>query len=351
MSTVSGDDAGAAGGDEGRRPRTAWALVLALVVGLYAAGVALGGGREALATVREASLLPLAGALAAQLAVMATWPLVHAASLRVVDGRLPYRWALNVSMTAFTVSHTVPGGGAVGAAAVVERLTGFGVPGPVAAASVSLTGPVSLTTIVALGVLGLAAAVLAGELPGAWLLLGLVALVALLAALGLIVGGLRSPVLGERVIGVLGRVHSGLGAHAEGWRDAWRGVTRQEVGARQLGPVVGWSTAKWAADIASLALVFVAYGQGPRLTVLLVGFCASQLGAAVPLTPGGVGFVEGGMIAVFAALGVALPVATSVVITYRVLETWLPTLAGTPMLLRPPAPGEGPARGPGRRAQ
>jgi uncharacterized protein (TIRG00374 family) len=64
------------------------------------------------------------------------------------------------------------------------------------------------------------------------------------------------------------------------------------------------------------------------LTAILVGIAVAQLGAAVPLTPGGVGFVEGGLVAAFAALGVDLPVATAVALTYRVLETWLPSIAG-----------------------
>lgn len=336
-------------GDRGEPParrffsrRGALAVVLLGVVLVYGAVVAVAGGRDALTALRLARPGPLVGALLAQVVVTATWPLVHRASVAAVGGRLSYRQALNVSMSAFTVSHTVPGGGAVGAAVVVERVTGFGVPGPVATGSATLTGPISLTTITTLGVLGLSGAVLAGELPDVWLVVGLLLLLALVTVLGIVVAGLRSPALGERVIGAVGSLHRRLESRARDWRGAWRRVTAQEVSARQLAPIVGWSSCKWAADIASLALVFIAFGQTPQLTALLIGFGVSQLGAAVPLTPGGVGFVEGGMVAAFAALGVDLPVATAVVLTYRVLETWLPTIAGLPMLLRPPvADGNG----------
>jgi uncharacterized protein (TIRG00374 family) len=316
--------------------RGAWALLVVLVVGLYGGGIAAAGFRDALTAVTSAALWPLVGALLLQGMVTATWPMVHRASVAAVGGRVPYSQALHVSLSAFAVSHLVPGGGAVGAAVVVERLTGFGVPGPTATASATLTGPISLTTIASLGVAGLTGAVLADELPDQWLVVGLLLLLVLLAVLAIVVLGLRSPGLGERVISAAGRLHRRLDRRTEGWRRSWRTVTDQEVSGRQLGPIVGWSTLKWSADIASLALVFHAFGQTPRLTALLVGFGVSQLGAAVPLTPGGVGFVEGGMVAAFTALGIALPVATAVVLTYRVLESWLPTLAGLPVLLRPP---------------
>lgn len=334
MSRPGRGDGTSAGGPRIRRG--AWALLLVLVVALYGGGIAAAGFRDTVTAIASAALWPLLGALVLQGVVTATWPLVHRASVAAVGASVRYRNALHVSLSAFSVSHLLPGGGAVGAAVVVERLTGFGVPGPTAAASTTLTGPVSLTTIASLGVAGLAGAVLAGELPAQWLLVGLLLLLVPVGILALVVLGLRSPRLGERVIDAAGRLHRRLARRTAAWRRSWRTVTEQEVGAPQLCPIVGWSMLKWAADIGSLALVFHAFGQTPRLTALLVGFGVSQLGAAVPLTPGGVGFVEGGMVAAFTALGVALPVATTVVLTYRALESWLPTLVGVPVLLRPP---------------
>lgn len=59
---------------------------------------------------------------------------------------------------------------------------------------------------------------------------------------------------------------------------------------------------------------------------------------AIPISPGGVGLVEGGMVGAFTALDVGLGVATTVVLAYRILETWMPVVAGVPALLRRPAP-------------
>lgn len=91
-------------------------------------------------------------------------------------------------------------------------------------------------------------------------------------------------------------------------------------------------------------------GNPPRAGQLMgvvcwsvVGFVVNQLAAAIPITPGGVGFVESGMLSVFVGLGVALPIATVVAVTYRVIVTWMPTLAGVPGLVRPPSAREIPS--------
>jgi uncharacterized protein (TIRG00374 family) len=123
-----------------------------------------------------------------------------------------------------------------------------------------------------------------------------------------------------------------------------RSLRQDPPSARDLAPIVGWSTLNWSGDIAALWLVFVAVGEPVTVSTLLIGFGVSQVGAAIPFTPGGVGFVESGMVGAFVVLGVPASEATTIVLAYRVLATWLPSLAGLVPLLRPPD-GDGPARG------
>jgi putative heme transporter len=323
-------------GSGGFRRGTVLLVVLA-AAGLYAGGAAAADIGEALAELTGASILPLAGAVLAQIVVTLIWPLVHRASVRAVGEDLRYREALNISLSAFTLSHTMPGGGAVGAAVAVSRLRSFGLSGPAATASVSLTGPVSVTTVALVGAAGIVTAVVAGDLPRDWAwLAGFVVLVLLAIVVG-IVAALRSPSAGDRLVGWLGRLPK-LEDRAAEWRSALRAVTEDDPpSSGDLARIVGWSAVKWTADIISLALVFVAFGRTPSLTVLLVGFGVSQVAAAIPITPGGIGFVEGGMVAAFVALGSPLSLATSVVLGYRLVETWMPTIAGIPAILRPPS--------------
>jgi uncharacterized protein (TIRG00374 family) len=310
-----------------------------LVAAAYVGGALVAGIGEALQELTGAALVPVLGAVAGHVIVTLLWPQVHRASVRAVGERIRYREALSVSMSAFTLSHTMPGGGAVGATVAVNRLTSYGLSGPAATASVTLTGLLSVVTIAGLGAAGVAAAVVTDDLPGIALAGAAGALVVLVAVSVGIVLVLRSPAAGDRLVGWVGRLPK-LGHRVQEWRSSLREVTEDDpptVG--DLARIVVWSTCKWTADIASLALLFVAFGQTPRLTILLVGFAVSQLAAAIPITPGGVGFVEGGMVAAFVVLGASASLATTVVLAYRLIETWLPTLAGVPVLLRP-ADGE-----------
>lgn len=323
------------GRDDTHRPRAAWWLVGLAIIAFYVAGMWFVGGEEALQALADASVPSLAGALILQAAVLLILPMVHRSSLRAIGCDLPYPAALQVSMTAFTVSHAIPGGGAVGAAAAVERLHRFGIAGPAAAASAALTGPLSLTTIAGIGAGGVLFAVVTDELPAMALTGALGALVVLLGLVGGIVAGLHTPEVGTRIIGRIGRLHARLRPHAERWRATWRVVSEHAPSAGSLVRIAAWSTVKWTIDLASLALVFVAFGEQPRLMVLLVGFGAAQLLTAIPSTPGAVGIFESGMVGVFSLFGVPVGLATTVVIVYRILETWLPTLIGLPVVLRP----------------
>lgn len=319
------------------RARRWWPILLApVVVVLYGLGIAAVGVEKAVATLASAWPPALVGALVLQMVVTATWPFVYHASVMAVGERIGYLQALNVSMSTFTVSRTLPGGGPVGAGVAVERLTRSGVSGPAATASVFLTGPVSLTTIVGLGAVGITVAVLAGELPEAALLLAVLGLGVMAALLGAVVAAIRSPRVGERVIDMLAGVHRRLERRASGWRESWRTVTERAPTPGDVARIFAWSSCKWAVDIGSLALVFVAFNQTPRVSVLLVGFFVAEGLAILPLSPGGLGLVEGGMVGAFVVLGVELTTATTVVLTYRVFDSWLPTLAGVPVLLWAP---------------
>jgi putative heme transporter len=309
----------------------AGATLTAYVIGLVVVGIG-----DALPRLTGAALPPLAGAFLLEVATLATLAMVHRSSAAAVGYRVPYRAALNVSMTAFTLTQAMPGGGAVAGAEVVRRWTRFGLEGPYATVSLALTATLATTTIALIGAGGVAVSVWRGDLRGRVLVGAIVVLVVLLAALGLVLAVVRSPDLGARLIRRLGRIHRSLAARTERWIASLEHPDRHPPGVAALARIVSWSAVNWSADIAALWLVFIAFGEPVTIATLLVGFAASQLGAAIPLTPGGTGFVEGGMIASFVAVGLSLSSATAVVVTYRVLATWLPMLAGVPALLRPP---------------
>jgi uncharacterized protein (TIRG00374 family) len=324
-----------------RSPRR-WLLGVLLVIAIYAVGLVVVGIDEALGAFSRASIAPLAGAFALQVAVVVLWAKVYAASVAAINGASGTLVGLQVSMPAFTLSHTLPGGGWAGNAVAVQRLTAQGLSGPGATAAVALAASISLTTIAGLGAAGIVTAFLADDLPPLALLIALPALAVLVGLVTTVVAVLHSPSTGDRVVRLVGKLHRGLHEHVDEWRDSLRDVTEDPPTPGQLGRIGGWALCKWTADIASLALVFLALDTTPRITALLVGFGVTQLATAIPVTPGGVGFVEGGMVGAFATLGYPAALSTSVVVVYRLLATWLPTLAGVPVLLRQPSSEQDP---------
>ena len=85
---------------------------------------------------------------------------------------------------------------------------------------------------------------------------------------------------------------------------------------------------RWAFDYASLLAALAAVGATPRPSLVLLAFCAAQVLAQIPVTPGGLGFVEAGLTAMLALAGVGAGRAVLATLAYRLFSYWLPLPAG-----------------------
>jgi uncharacterized membrane protein YbhN (UPF0104 family) len=83
----------------------------------------------------------------------------------------------------------------------------------------------------------------------------------------------------------------------------------------------------WAFQILVLWAAFKAFGDAPPGAVLVQAFFVGMLGNLLPM-PGGVGGVEGGMIASFVAFGVDGGLAVVAVLVFRAFTFWLPLIPG-----------------------
>ena len=61
---------------------------------------------------------------------------------------------------------------------------------------------------------------------------------------------------------------------------------------------------------------------------MLLAFFAAQLLGTLPLTPGGLGFVEAGLTGTLALAGVSARNAVVATLAYRLVSFWLPIPAG-----------------------
>jgi uncharacterized protein (TIRG00374 family) len=82
------------------------------------------------------------------------------------------------------------------------------------------------------------------------------------------------------------------------------------------------------ANLASLAALFVTFGQNLDLAALVAGFGMSTVFFVIAIVPDGIGAVEGSMALVFVQLGMPPSSAIVVTLAYRVLTVWLPVAVG-----------------------
>ena len=87
-------------------------------------------------------------------------------------------------------------------------------------------------------------------------------------------------------------------------------------------------------DIAALYFLFIAGNNMVTPDVLLIGYgLPLLLGKAAFVIPGGIGVIEGTMVALYGKLGVPQAVAVVVVLAYRFISFWLPSIIGFPLIV------------------
>ncbi|MEY4401529.1 MAG: hypothetical protein RL072_1394 [Actinomycetota bacterium] len=92
--------------------------------------------------------------------------------------------------------------------------------------------------------------------------------------------------------------------------------------------VLAWGTANWLLDLVALWLFLRAFGGSVSPDGLLVAFGLANVLASIPITPGGLGIVEGVYIPTLVGFGVPAATATVTVLTYRIAQYWLPIVVG-----------------------
>jgi len=91
---------------------------------------------------------------------------------------------------------------------------------------------------------------------------------------------------------------------------------------------IAWAAANWLLDAASLWVFLLAFGQLVSPVDLLVAYGLAYILAVIPITPGGLGVVEGVLIATLSGFGVPKGVAILGVLSYRLVNFWVPIPAG-----------------------
>lgn len=81
-------------------------------------------------------------------------------------------------------------------------------------------------------------------------------------------------------------------------------------------------------DYAALVAALVAVGARARPSLVLLAYVVAMALAIVPITPGGLGFVETGLTGSLVLAGVPADAAVVATLLYRLVSYWLPIPVG-----------------------
>jgi putative heme transporter len=107
--------------------------------------------------------------------------------------------------------------------------------------------------------------------------------------------------------------------------DRLRDLANQRELLRQA---IVWAAANWLLDASCLFVFIVALHGYVSPVNLLVAYGLANILAVIPITPGGLGIIEGILIPALHGFGVPLYVASPAVLGYRVVNFWLPIPVG-----------------------
>jgi uncharacterized protein (TIRG00374 family) len=227
----------------------------------------------------------------------------------------------------------VPGGVAAAGAMQYTMLARGGVPAGQAASGMAASSVLVFGILLALPLLALPAILFGAPVdPG----LGRAALIGGVVFLLLFAAG-ASAILWDRPLLAVGRAAqslrnrimrnrpplTGLPARLLRERDAVR-----EVLGRNWWQALLLAAGRWVLDYLTLLAALTAVGASPRPSTVLLAFCAAQFLGTLPLTPGGLGFVEAGLTGTLVLAGVSTGAAVVSTLAYRLVSFWLPIPAG-----------------------
>jgi uncharacterized protein (TIRG00374 family) len=230
-------------------------------------------------------------------------------------------------------SRIVPGGAAAGGAISYRLLVRAGIPSATVGTGLTAASIISTATLFSLPLLAVPAVLAGRPVPNglaqsAWLGAGVFVLALVVGAVFVTTDGpLRAT--GRAIQAVRNRLRrareplSDLPSRLVSERDQ----VRTTLGRRWWEALLS-GLGNWLFDYLALLAALAAVGSRPRPTLVLLAYVASMVLGMIPITPGGLGFVEAGLTATLHLAGVSTPDAVLATLGYRLVSYWLPLPAG-----------------------
>jgi uncharacterized membrane protein YbhN (UPF0104 family) len=242
--------------------------------------------------------------------------------------RLSWRTQLAIDLTGLGASHTLPGGGSTATALRYRLMTSRGIPRTAALSTAAVQATFSDLALLATYCVGVAMS-LSTLAHHPYYVLAAVAGAFLIGA-----SGVGSWVLARS------RPGTHVAAHAEPlrsprlrlWARQWRQLVAEVrmflADHERRNVAVAFAVANWLLDAAVLWICLAAFGETVQPGLLLTAYGAANLLGLLPVTPGGLGVVEGVLMPALVAFGVGGGAAVVGVLAWRLIQFWLPIPVG-----------------------
>jgi uncharacterized protein (TIRG00374 family) len=236
-------------------------------------------------------------------------------------------------LTGNALSRALPGGAATGGTTMYQMLTKAGFDGPTTSTALTAVGLLSTATLFVLPILALPA-MLFGLAVSSELLQG--------AILGGVLGiflltGASILIVSDRVVRSVGRLLDWCVQHILRRDQPHPTLASRLVESRDFVRTAlseSWKRAVPAAlgnqlfDFLALYVSLLAVGSHVDPVLVLLAYVAASALAMIPITPGGLGFVEAGLTGVLTLAGVTPEHAVLATLIYRLFSYWMPLPAG-----------------------
>ena len=303
--------------------------VIALVVVIYYLVLPqLGNQRDTARSLRTVNVWLLLLGLGLQISALFAYSMLTIAALPRRSVR--FMTLFRIQLATKALGNIMPGGSAASSALGFRLLTRAGVAGPDAGFALAASGLGSAVMLNLLLWLALLVSIPLSGVSPLYVSVALVGLFVLLLFGGLVLALLRGQASAERVARRLAARITFLDEDRAALlvnRLATR--LRELLKARELlRSLILWSVFNWLLDAASLWVFLRAFGGSLRADSLIVAFCVANVLAVIPLTPGGLGIVDGAYIPILLFFGLPRGIATLGVPSYRFSQYWLPIPLG-----------------------
>ncbi|WP_165036376.1 lysylphosphatidylglycerol synthase transmembrane domain-containing protein [Candidatus Protofrankia californiensis] len=301
------------------------AIVVLLLIIEYAVLPQLAGARKALETFSGVEPRYLVVGLLLEAASLLAYAMLTR-SVLAREGR-PSLWTLiRIDLTTLGVSHMLPGGAATASALRyrLQRSAGINASEAVSAAAIQGAGSaVVLNVILWIGLL------ISIPSRGGNPIYGTAAAVGTLLIAAVFIGVVLLTRGSERTVRIVRSIaHRVPGLSPDGAEQLVRTFADRlrVLGADKplLIRATLWAAANWLLDAASLWVFLYAYGHATPLDGLLVAYGLANVLAAIPITPGGIGIIEGALVPTLVGFSATRAVALLGVVTWRLANFWLP---------------------------